>query len=146
MKIINLFFIYAFICAFDYAKAQINRSCNLNTQCDSLYNQVCSDDIFGHPQILPEFPGGFDALSAFLRNNIQYPEELKKDSIRGRVIVQFIIDELGNVTCPRIKKSVHSAADEEVFRVIKLMPNWKPASNNSFPCKICYTLPIWFQL
>lgn len=48
--------------------------------------------------------------------------------------------------CLRILKSLHPAANEEALRVIKIMPDWKPASNNDMPCKMCHTFPFHFML
>jgi TonB family protein len=115
-------------------------------QCDSLYNRICPPNIFGHPENLEEFPGGVIELMNFLRNNLQYPKECKEKAIQGRVIVKFIINESGKIICPYIYKSLHPALDKEALRIVKLMPDWKPASNNKVPCKACYTLPIIFKL
>ncbi len=72
--------------------------------------------------------------------------ECKEQAIQGRVIVKFIIDESGKIICPYIRGSLHPALDKEALRIVKLMPDWKPASNNEVPCKTCYTLPILFKL
>jgi TonB family protein len=114
-------------------------------KCDSVYNKICPPNIFGHPQELSKFLGGERGMMKFIAENLKYPAKCKEDSIRGRVIVRFIIDESGKVICPRIIKSRHPKADEEALRVIKIMPDWKPASNNGIPCKMCFTLPITFK-
>jgi len=117
-------------------------------QCDSLYKHICADNskIFSHPERLPEFQGGSKALMAFLRNNIQYPAECNEMAIQGRVTVKFIIDEFGKIICPYVLKSLYPALDEEALRVVRLMPDWQPASNFGVPIKFCYTLPITFKL
>lgn len=117
-------------------------------QCDSLYNRICSDNpaIFGHPESPPMFPGGDKSLMIFLKDNIQYSSECKEQAIQGRVVVKFIIDESGKIICPYVHRSLCPVFDEEALRVVKLMPDWKPASNGNVPCKMCYTLPILFKL
>lgn len=42
-------------------------------------------------------------------------------------------------------KSVDSSTDNEVLRVIKAMPNWKPGKQNGQPVKTFYTLPVSFK-
>jgi TonB family protein len=111
-----------------------------------LYNGICPPDIFGHPQELPEFPGGEKNLLRFLAENIKYPDKCIGDSVQGIVIVKFIIDESGKVICPHILTSLHPETDREALRIVKIMPDWKPASNSDIPCKMCYTLPITFEL
>jgi len=147
-----LLIVFAFIFCYMYAqtksktvKDNIYKTC---IQCDSLYNRICPDSpaIFGHPESLPQFFGGDKALMMFLKDNIQYPTECKEQDIQGSVVVKFIIDESGNIICPYIHRSLHPILDKEALRVVKLMPDWKPASNNGVSCKACYTLPILFKL
>jgi len=118
------------------------------TQCDSLYNQICLDDLQGFItyEHLPEFPGGLKSLMSFINNNIEYPAECKEKAIQGRVIVKFIIDESGKIICPYIINSIHPLLDEETLRIIKLMPDWEPAKNRGKHIKSCFALPVTFKL
>jgi protein TonB len=139
-----LLLVFAFIFCCMYAQTE-SKTC---IQCDSLYRQICPDNpaIFGHPEYLPQFPGGEAELMNFLRSNLQYPLECKEKAIEGRVVVKFIIDEFGKIICLHVHRTLHPALDKEALRVVKLMPDWKPASNNGVPCKACYILPILFKL
>jgi TonB family protein len=92
------------------------------------------------------FPSGDKALFTFLANNIQYPQECVEKHIEGRVIIEFIVTEDGEIICEKILRPLHPAMDEEALRVIKIMPDWQPASNNGIPLKMCYTLPVLFKL
>ena len=94
----------------------------------------------------PSFPGGQQALLDFLRQNVNYPEQAKKDSIEGRVVVGFVIDTDGSITDPKIVRSVHPLLDAEALRVVKLMPKWEPGSENGTPVKVKYNLPISFKI
>ncbi|MCL2649408.1 MAG: energy transducer TonB [Candidatus Azobacteroides sp.] len=147
-----LLYVFAFIFCCMYAQTESKTAKDsvfmICVQCDSLYNRICLDNpiIFGGPEHLAQFPGGAKELMIFLRNHIEYPLECKEQAIQGRVVVKFIIDESGKIICPYVRKSLHPALDKEALRVVKLMPNWKPTSNNKAPCKTCYTLPILFKL
>ncbi len=90
--------------------------------------------------------GGQQALLDFLRQNVNYPEQAKKDSIEGRVVVGFVIDTDGSITDPKIVRSVHPLLDAEALRVVKLMPKWEPGSENGTPVKVKYNLPISFKI
>ena len=47
---------------------------------------------------MPEFPGGMSALMDFIRKNLHYDKTLVPETIGiPRVIVQFVIDEEGNI-------------------------------------------------
>lgn len=102
----------------------------------------------GTIEIMPQFPGGREALSKFIQANLVYPEYEKIRGIEGRVYVGFEIDELGNVDNPQILRGVNEAPhfNEEVIRVVKMMPKWKPGSIYGKPIKMKFNLPIEFKL
>ena len=144
------FLYFLLCCSFScilYAQTDSIRveSCN---KCDSLYKRLSPDNpaIFSNPECLPIFPGGEKAMMVFLMDNIHFPPECVEMAIQGRVIVQFIVTEEGKIICEKIYRSLHPAMDEEALRVIRLMPDWQPASNNGVPFKMCYTLPVLFRL
>ena len=129
-----------------YAQTEKNDSIASCSECDSLYNRICpphDPPIFGHPQRLPQFPGGDKKLFNFIMNNLQLPNDM---DIQGRVTVRFIVTEKGKIICPKIIRSLDPACDKEALRIIQLMPDWEPASNNEKPVSFCYTLPIIFKL
>lgn len=95
---------------------------------------------------MPEYPGGQEALFAFMQENIKYPEAAKKDSTEGKVIVSFIIDKEGKVTESQVVKSVDPILDEAALEVINKMPNWQPAKDAGVVVPIKYHLPISFRL
>lgn len=95
-------------------------------------------------ELMPEFPGGERALREFIRKHIRYPEKVQEAKIKGRVVVQFIVDEQGKLTDPVIKRSLSPECDEEVLRLIGSMPLWRPALQADRAVKIRYTLPIAF--
>jgi TonB family protein len=140
-------------CGIAYSQIENNTTHSYSTQicnkCDSLYNRICppTSKIFsGHPDVLPCFPGGEREMMKFIATNITYPQECAIDSIQGRVILRFIITEEGKMICIKIHRSLHPAMDEEALRVVKLMPDWRPASTNGVPLRMCYTLPVLFKL
>ena len=105
-----------------------------------------ADGVYYEAEVMPEFPGGLPAMQTFLIKNITYPEQAKKDSITGKVFVQFIISETGKVTGPKVLKSVHPLLDAEAARVIGTMPDWKPGTVKGKAVKVAFTLPIMFAL
>ncbi|MBP3788524.1 MAG: energy transducer TonB [Prevotella sp.] len=94
----------------------------------------------------PEFPGGMEAYLDFMAKNIKYPVECEKNGVEGRVLVDVVIDEEGNVTEPKVKKSVDPLLDAEALRVVKMMPKWTPGMNEGKAVKVLYTVPFTFRL
>ena len=73
----------------------------------------------------PKFPGGNDALHKYLKNNVKYPEEAKKDSLEGTAHVKFEVTPEGNVVNPEITRSDNVVFNAEALRLIKEMPKWE---------------------
>lgn len=100
---------------------------------------------------IPEFPGGAKAIKEYLSKNMKYPAEAKEKGIQGRVIVQFVVDEKGKVTSPKVARSVEASLDSEALRLIENMPRWTPGrklneKGESETMATMYTLPVNFSL
>jgi TonB family protein len=95
---------------------------------------------------MPEFPGGEEKLMDFLSQNIEYPIVMRDEKVQGTVFVKFTVGKDGSLFNIRIFRSLHFAGDEEAIRVIKLMPNWKPAILEGEPVSSTCFLPITFKL
>lgn len=98
------------------------------------------------PIELAEFPGGFDALGNYIATSIVYPEQAKTDGVEGRVFVQFIVEPDGSVGDVTLFRGIGSGCDEEAMRVIKTMPQWKPAQFKGKPVRSRFQIPINFVL
>jgi len=98
------------------------------------------------PETVPEFPGGPSALADFIKSNLRYPKEVIKQGKYGVVVVQFTIGVDGTAFNPVITlDKVGNGADEEVKRLIQLMPKWKPATLQNTPVIVTYTQVINFK-
>jgi TonB family protein len=97
-------------------------------------------------EVQPSFPGGQDAMSKFLVENIKYPVDAMKKNIMGTVYVSFTVETDGTLTDVKILKGIGSGCDEETIRVVKLMPKWVPGKAKGQPVKAQITLPVKFKL
>jgi TonB family protein len=98
------------------------------------------------PQVRAEFPGGTDALRAFLAENCHYPKEAREKQQQGVVLLEFVIEKDGTISTITVLRGVCEALDEEAIRVVKAMPKWKPGENDGQPCRSFFQLPITFTL
>lgn len=96
--------------------------------------------------IMPKFPGGDKALMEFLGNNIVYPANGKKNKIQGTSYIKFVVFEDGSIHNITIHKSLGKEFDQELRRIMKLMPDWIPASQAGKNAKAEFTLPVKFKL
>jgi protein TonB len=93
------------------------------------------------PDVMPSFN-----LAPFLKKNLRYPEIAKAAGISGKVVVTFIIDEEGNINKATLFKGIGGGCDEEVMRVIRLMPKWNPGMFKGMPVKVSFNQVIDFRL
>ena len=94
----------------------------------------------------PEFPGGTKAMMEYLKTNMRYPQIAKENGIQGRVILQFVVDETGKVTDPKILRGVDPALDLEAIRLVEAMPQWTPGKQDGKAVAVKYTVPVSFKL
>lgn len=128
-----------------------NRATNVNTQVANANLKVASngaddDDVYDAVEEMPEFPGGQAKLLEFLARNVRYPVKAQEKGIQGTVIISFVVGKDGNVTEPKVLRSLDPLTDAEALRVISAMPKWKPGKQNGKPLRVKYNVPIQFRL
>lgn len=104
------------------------------------------DSIYTKIDVEPSFIGGEKELMKFLKSNVKYPEECRKNKIQGTVIVAFMVKENGKIDDIQISNSVNQELDNESIRVIKLLPDWEPGKMNGKPVKTKMSIPFKFKL
>jgi protein TonB len=92
----------------------------------------------------PEFTGGQKAMSRFIYKHLNYPMKATKDSIEGTVIIKFLVGKAGKLSEFQITRSLSKECDDEVIKVFKLMPKWKPGDDTRG--KSYFLFPITFRL
>lgn len=97
-------------------------------------------------EIDPQFPGGESALFAFIKENVVYPEQARKNLIEGVVYIEFVVGLTGAIEDIEVMKPVHPLLDEEALRVIGLMPAWSPGKQHNRAVRVRYTIPIRFTI
>lgn len=90
-----------------------------------------------------EFAGGEEALRKFLMKNLRVPDELEAGQTK-RVVLRFVIDKEGSVDRLTLVNSAGKRFDDEVLRVVKLMPRWKPARQGDRLVAVYFQLPVVF--
>lgn len=105
-------------------------------------------DVFKVVEQMPVFMGDTtgQALRSWLVKNIDYPKEAHEKGIQGKVFVEFIIDEQGNLTSPKVIKSADPLLDKAALDMMAGCPKWEPGKQGGVPVKVSMTLPITFAL
>lgn len=100
---------------------------------------------FNKEYTAPEFTGGLEKFGMYLSKRMVYPAEARKHNIQGRAILSFTVDRLG------ILHDIHSVQGneilaEEALRVMRLSPQWQPATSYGITVDVIYSVPISFTL
>jgi periplasmic protein TonB len=114
---------------------------SLTTKADPVEEKT---EIFDHPEVMPEFPGGLDALRRFLLKNLRMPENNLEEGSRVQVVARFVVGTDGRVRDVEITRPGESEFNIEVRRVISKMPDWKPGLQNHRAVSVYFSLPVNF--
>ena len=109
--------------------------------------QQSKDSIYeaGDVEVMPQFPGGDEAMMKFIQENTVYPEKAKKKGIGGKTFVAFTIEKDGSITDVKVLRGCDKECDAEAVRVVKSMPKWKPGKVKGQPVRVNFTMPFVFK-
>ena len=96
------------------------------------------------PTSAASFPGGQQAWMVFLSRYLRTPDELEAGQ-KKTVMVRFSVGADGSISQFEIMQSGGEAFDNEVIRVLKKMPKWKPAVQNGHNVTALFTQPVTFM-
>ena len=95
----------------------------------------------------PRFQDGdVGQFSYWVNQNLKYPQEAVKDSLQGRVTLQFTIEKDGSVTDVRVLRGCAPILDKEAVRVVSQSPKWTPGYVKGEPVRVVFNFPVVFQL
>ena len=103
--------------------------------------EVTDDEIIDFAEVQPELIGGLEAL----QRSIDYPEVPRRAGIEGRVIIQFVVDERGNVVDPVVARSPNDALSEAALAAVR-KAKFRPGQQRGRPVKVRFSLPVTFRL
>jgi TonB family protein len=106
-----------------------------------------ADTPFVKVDVMPQFPGGDQAILQFIAKNTKYPENAKTKGIQGRVVVRFAVETDGTIDKISVLKGVDPELDAEAIRVTSTLPAFeKPGLVNGKPVAVWYMIPITYTL
>ncbi len=99
------------------------------------------EDFFMAVEEMPKIKGGQE----WLYDNVEYPERARKSGIEGRVTVQFIVTENGEVEDPKVIRGIGGGCNEAALAVIK-KAEFTPGRQRGKPVRVQMSQPIVFRL
>jgi TonB family protein len=99
-----------------------------------------------YAEVMPEYPGGDEAMLNFIKSKLHYTPIALKESIEGIVYITFIINKDGKVKEVKIIKDIGGGLGEIGVEAVRQLEVWKPGRQGGRAVPIQYTLPIKFTL
>ncbi|MES2544921.1 MAG: TonB family protein [Bacteroidota bacterium] len=93
-------------------------------------------------QTSPKPKKGIDDFRNFVGKKFRYTAEAIKNKIKGKIIVQFIVNREGEIVSPTILKSLNPDLDNEAIRVVTKYKKWIPGEQRGRKINALYSLPI----
>lgn len=137
----------------DIDDPEINFSVDIKSDGDVDYTQMADepDAIDDFPHIIvenmPTYKGKDKAaFQKHLQELVKYPLEAQEADIQGKVFLQFVVNENGQITNEQIIKSPHLSLSEAVLAALRKTDNWKAGEQFGRKVKVSFTVPVFFRL
>lgn len=105
-----------------------------------------NEPVYEQVDEMPEYQGGMTEMVKFIGKNLKYPEQAVKANVIGKVIVKIIVEKDGSVNSVSFLKGIGFGCDEEVERIVKLMPKWQAGVKDGKKVRTSFVLPVMFSL
>lgn len=95
-----------------------------------------------------EFVGGKEALNKYIKENLIYPEQAKRNRVEGYYKIVLAIDDKGKPIFSDFLVEMKNCGEceEEALRLINRMPRWNPKTVNEKPTYSSAIVTIVFEL
>ncbi|MDQ1087649.1 M56 family metallopeptidase [Siphonobacter sp. SORGH_AS_1065] len=104
------------------------------------------EEVFTVVEKQAQFPGGDSEMYRYLSQHVKYPAAAQRANVEGKVFTSFIVEKDGSITDVEIMKGIGFGCDEEVLRIMKDMPKWKPGYHSGHAVRSRFNLPITFTM
>lgn len=113
--------------------------------------EIAPADVFAYSDVdvKPMFlnsPDPSTFMERWVYQYVKYPKYAADNGIQGRVLVNFVINEKGEVQDVTISRGVHYTLDDEAIRVVSASPKWRPGRFHGKKVKTAMTIAVDFKL
>jgi protein TonB len=105
------------------------------------------DRIFIRVEDMPRFNGG-DIIEfwKYVQDHVIYPEQAREQGLQGRIMVNFVVDQKGEIVNIDLTRRIHPLLDNEVVKTLNEAPMWVPGKQRGRPVKVSFSMPVIFRL
>lgn len=93
-------------------------------------------------EIKPEPKKGIQHFYNYIAKNFTYTRASLRNKVKGKIIIQFVVDKEGVIVEPKIIKGLGYGLDEEAIRVLISYDKWTPAFQKGRKVRCSYLLPL----
>lgn len=106
------------------------------------------EEVFTIVEDMPMFNGkpAEEGFRDYVGSNTKYPSVAQENGISGKVIVEFTINQKGELVDAKIMRPIDPLLDAEALRVIRSSPKWTPGKQRGKTVKVKYFFPVVFKL
>jgi TonB family protein len=139
----------------EYIYSYVQELCNgrkpLFRNTESKKSDDMPSDVYAYSDVdvKPQFLNSSDPrtfMERWVYPYLKYPKYAADNGIQGRVLVEFIVDEKGEVRDARVVRGIHTSLDEEALRVVSASPKWRPGRHRGKKVKVAVTVSVEFRL
>ncbi len=98
-------------------------------------------EIFEVAEVQPTLIGGLEGL----QSRVEYPQFARQAGIEGQVVIQFVVDERGNVVDPVVLRSPNDLLSEAALKAVR-ESRFTPGQQRGRPVKVRFAVPVTFRL
>lgn len=120
-----------------------NAAANLKTLSAFFWQELKKANLLKLAQSAPAFPGGKDVWLAFINRNLKAVQQWDYWEKKSGVFT-FQVGADGSIDRIAIRESAGSIFDNELLRILKRMPRWKPAVENGSQVAALVTQRVTF--
>ena len=95
---------------------------------------------------MPAYPGGMRELIKDIQENLVYPEDAKKEGLQRTVVVRFVVDKKGQITCSEIIGSSSHVFDSAALDVLSHLKTFIPGELHGEKVNVYFMVPIQFTI
>ncbi|MDQ6815754.1 MAG: TonB family protein, partial [Bacteroidota bacterium] len=108
--------------------------------------QTKYDKVFTVVENPPYYPSGMSAFAGYIKSNMKYPKEALEKKIEGAVLIQFIVNDEGQLSDFKKLSAKGNGLEDEAIRLLKNSGNWKPGVQNGRKVTVQVQQQVVFQL
>ena len=109
--------------------------------------ELAEDDVFTILEDPATFKGGsLGEFRKWVMDHLRYPQIAQENGIQGNVVIEFVVDENGDVDCTRVLQSPDQSLTDAAIAAIQKSPKWKPGKQRGKAVKQKFVLPVAFKI